>query len=315
MRKKRTAGIIVATGYDTLGRMVSPLAPLGTSTFVKRLLVSLQLADVSPSIVITGFNGLSVERHLANYGAVFFRMQDFTSINLKTDVFPAMEYAADKCDQILFAPVEYALVETETMRKLMNAGGAVRIPRYKGRLGRPIVMDSDVLSKCDGKKAEDARILEDYLKANHLPFTEVDVEDEGVIYRCSEEENSGPILERHDGQMLHPYVRLDIDYASKVFDPRMKVLLQQIQDTGSVKKACQRIAISIGKAWEQINTLEEALGYQVVERRQGGNHGGSTELTEKGKEYLSRYEKLEADVRKYTNERFEKIFGKEEKNG
>lgn len=315
MRKKNTAGIIVATGYDTLGKMVSPLESLGASTLVRRLLVSLQLANISPIIVITGFNGLSVERHLANYGAVFFRMHDFTSINLKTDVFPAIKYASDKCGQILFAPVEYALVEKETIWKLINTDGKMRVPEYRGYTGRPIAMDADILSGCDERKAESVHTFEDYLVANNVPVTKVAVEDEGVICRCCVEEISEHILKWHDEQMLHPYVRLDIDYAAKVFDLRMKNLLMQIHDTGSMKNACQRIAISIGKAWEQINILEDALGYKVVQRRHGGHCGGSTELTKKGREYLRRYIKLEADVRKYANERFEEIFGKDEKNG
>ena len=308
MKKKRTAGIIVATGYDTLGKMVSPLSPLGTSTIVKRILVTFQLADISPIIVITGFDGLSVERHLSGYGAVFFRMQDFMAIDLSTDVFPAIKYAADKSEQFVFAPVEYPLARTDTIQKLLCAKGAVRIPEFRGKRGCPLVMEADILSRCDEGRVSESRTLEEYLKNNQIPVTEIPVEDEGVLCSYSDEERCGRILENHDEQMLHPYVRLDIDYASKVFDPRMKMLLQQIQDTGSVKKACLRIAVSTGKAWEQINVLEEAIGIQVVKRHQGGSHGGSTELTEKGREYLKRYTKLEDDVRKYARERFGEIF-------
>ena len=42
----------------------NPLKELGRTTIVKRAVVACQQAQLSPIIVITGLDGLSVERHL-----------------------------------------------------------------------------------------------------------------------------------------------------------------------------------------------------------------------------------------------------------
>ena len=72
-----------------------------------------------------------------------------------------------------------------------------------------------------------------------------------------------------------------------------------------------RVAISVGKAWEYINLLEEKLQYPVVERRRGGRKGGRTDLTAEGKIYLEKYLQLERNVQEYAKSEFRRIFERE----
>ncbi|MEA4972152.1 hypothetical protein SDC9_88862 [bioreactor metagenome] len=306
MSAKNTAGIIIATGYDSLGRQMNPLTPLGTTTIVKRIVLTYQLAGISPIIVITGFDGLSVERHLANYGVVFFRVENYSEIDFKTDILPALTYAAEKCSQIMVSPVEYPLFWTSTIKKIIQNDGQIRVPINDERLGYPFLLSADVLPELDTEKKFEGWMS--FLNECGLDIRLIPVSDEGVACSIENIDHCNNILEQHNRQMLHPYVRLDIDYVTRIFDPKMKMLLMQIEDTKSVKTACSRISLSIGKAWEIINVLEDALGYQVVSRRQGGKKGGSTELTAEGEEYLEKYRLLEKKIQNYANEEFTKIF-------
>jgi molybdate transport repressor ModE-like protein len=307
MQRKQTAGIIIATGLGNKEKEINPLTPLGTTTIVKRMVLTFQLAKVSPIIIITGFDGLSVERHLANYGVVFFRVENYNKFNFQSTIGPALKYAIEKSEQIFIAPVEYPLCMTKTLKKMIYTEGKVCIPYINQRYGYPFLVSREMMAN-QLETNQEFSDWDTFIKENAFQANLVDVEDKGVICSIDNLEQCNEIVEEHNQQMLHPYVRVDIDYVTRIFDPKTKILLMQIKDTQSVKKACERISLSIGKAWEIINILEDALGYKVVHRRQGGKRGGKTRLTLEGEDYLERYQLLEKKVQEFANDEFERIF-------
>ena len=70
------------------------------------------------------------------------------------------------------------------------------------------------------------------------------------------------------------------------YNERLKLLLFLIADLNNVRMASDLMALSYGKAWSLLNSLEKNLGYAVVDRRQGGHQGGNTCLTERGLVFL-----------------------------
>ena len=107
---------------------------------------------------------------------------------------------------------------------------------------------------------------------------------------------------------MNPFIRISIEKEFAFFNSRAKLLLILIEETQSVKGACKYMALSCGKAWSMINETEETLGYRVVERRHGGRRGGKTVLSQKGKEFLKKYEKYEKDIKEYAVSHFYNIF-------
>lgn len=308
---KRTAGIILATGYDSNTKSVDPMLRLGDTTILRRQVVTMQLAGIYPIIVLSGWDSLRVEHHLDYYGVMFFQMEDFTQIQLGKDVLPVLEYLQNKCEQVIYSPIEYPLICTNTLKKLTQAEGNMRYPVYQGKRGFPTVMDIEAVMKTDMEKLAQYHILEEFLNTQKLTVTEVPVDDEGVLCNVHNREACNRILENHTRQMEHPYVKIDIDFDTKVFDVRLSLLLAMIRETHSVKKACMRVSMSVGKAWEYINLLEEKLQYPVVDRKQGGRKGGGTRLTPAGEAYLEKYTELEMRVRNYANEEFRRLFEEE----
>lgn len=305
---KGTAGFIIATGYDSQQKNVNPTSMLGDSSILRRQVVNMQLAGLSPIVVLSGWDNLRVEHHLDYYGVVFFQMKDFQRIQLEEDVLPVLEYLRGKCEKIVYAPVEYPLLQTKTIKKLMKAEGDICYPVYKGKRGFPTVIKESVVERIQVSGLEKSGILEEYLDELPAENTPVEVEDAGVICNITDEEGCEHILESHSRQMQHPYVHVDIDFDTKVFDDRLSLLLTMIHETKSVKQACMRVSISVGKAWAYINLLEEKLQYPVVERRQGGSRGGGTDLTEEGKKYLEKYLQLQKNVQEYARLEFQRIF-------
>lgn len=93
-----------------------------------------------------------------------------------------------------------------------------------------------------------------------------------------------------------------------IFGPGPLVLLKHISETGSVRTACQEMTLSYSKAWQILNQLEEDTGFAVIVRHHGGAGGGSSELTDKGRYLVERYEVLCQETKQAVDRLFDQIF-------
>lgn len=120
--------------------------------------------------------------------------------------------------------------------------------------------------------------------------------------------------------------------ASKKLEPNFKVwlstldkqnsfgdgkwrLLKEIDSTGSLQSACNNLGISYRKAWGDLKKAESSLNFALVERKRGGRHGGKTELTRQGKEWLKAYEQFHKQIEKSTRAAYEKYLKNLKRNG
>ena len=69
-------------------------------------------------------------------------------------------------------------------------------------------------------------------------------------------------------------------------------LINQIDQLGSLKAAADKIGISYRKAWGNVKDAEERLGFLLVEKHRGGQHGGKSVLTPEGKDLIEAYKDL-----------------------
>lgn len=81
---------------------------------------------------------------------------------------------------------------------------------------------------------------------------------------------------------------IDIGGQGKAGYQRIR-LLELIQETGSIKKAAETIGMSYKAAWDNINSLNEIYGRNLVERTTGGRGGGGTKLTDHGRSLIKTY--------------------------
>jgi molybdate transport system regulatory protein len=66
-------------------------------------------------------------------------------------------------------------------------------------------------------------------------------------------------------------------------------LLESVNEEGSIRKAAEKLGRGYRKAWGDIKRTESALGRRIVRKTRGGPSGGTTELTEFGRELLERW--------------------------
>ena len=78
-----------------------------------------------------------------------------------------------------------------------------------------------------------------------------------------------------------------------VFGPGVFSLLTRIDETGTLKEAAQSLGMSYRYAWGLIRRAEETLGEPLISASKGGRlGGGSTEITELGRDLVEDFEKL-----------------------
>lgn len=94
-----------------------------------------------------------------------------------------------------------------------------------------------------------------------------------------------------------------------VFGSGREALFKAIERLGSINKAAKDINLSYRKALSYIQTMEQRLGKQLVERKTGGLHGGGALLTKEAKEFMKKYELLEEGINEMLDKKFEDVFG------
>jgi molybdate transport repressor ModE-like protein len=141
-----------------------------------------------------------------------------------------------------------------------------------------------------------------------VPMTFVEVDDAGILHDADTPEDYRELLRMHNSQLTRPMVQVSICREKRFLDPRVAMLLTLTDETQSVRAACQRMQLSYSSGWNAINLLETELGYPVVARSQGGQHGGRSSLTEKGRALLRAYEAYTLRLRAMADELFVQYF-------
>lgn len=87
-------------------------------------------------------------------------------------------------------------------------------------------------------------------------------------------------------------------------------LLKAIKEAGSINKAAKIMNMSYRRVWSQIHSAEDSLGLPLLIKTKGGKNGGGAVLTGFAEELLKKFEKLEQQVRLFTNKSYKEIFYK-----
>ncbi|MCF0147483.1 MAG: NTP transferase domain-containing protein [Clostridium sp.] len=305
MRKdlnKITAGVIVASRKRGNG----PLVKIGSISIIKRIVLTFQQVGISPIVVVTGYEAEDVEHDLADYGVIFLKNEKYEEAQMFDSAKLGLDFLKDKCHQVIFNPVNIPMFTPKTIEKMMDLDKKVVSPSYNGKSGHPLLISAELIPEILNYKGNMG--LRGAIKSIGVERFLMSVDDEGIFSSTDDIERLDQLLEKHNQNIVHPFVRISIENETLFFNSRTKLLLLFIQETHSVRNACKHIALSYSKAWNMINKLEKELGYPVVKRQHGGKNGGKTSLTDEGIDFLRKYEKFEEDVRQYAKSEFNKWF-------
>jgi len=99
-----------------------------------------------------------------------------------------------------------------------------------------------------------------------------------------------------------------IDQHGKAFGDGPFELLKGVEKTNSLHKAANQMGMAYSKAWKLIRTMEQRLGFVLLDRKVGGRSGGGSSVTPKAKEFISNYEQFRKEIDVMINKIFQEHF-------
>ena len=299
--------LIVAAGMSSRMGKFKPMLNIGSISVAQRVVATFSQAGVSKIVMVTGYNATALERHLAGNGIIFLRNDHYETTQMFDSVKIGLSYLQDKCDKVLFTPVDVPLFTAKTVKAILDTDAPLAVPMCDGTRGHPILMDNrlipTILSDC-GERGLQGAI--DRCGVAPIP---VDVEDFGTIQDADTPEDFSKLLEYHNSQLVRPVVSVSLAKEKPFFDSKIAMMLMLIDETKSVRAAGQRMQLSYSSCWNMIRTLESQLNDTLIERSQGGPGGSTSVLTAKGKELLRRYCAYEQILKEQAKTLYDQYFG------
>lgn len=306
----QTGALIVAAGMSSRMGDFKPMLNIGSISIAQRIVATLQQAGVQKIVMVTGYNAVTLERHLTNNGIIFLRNERYETTQMFDSARIGLEYLKDKCDRILFTPVDIPLFTAETVRRLLESESALACPVCDGESGHPILLASNLVDTLLADSGEGG--LKGALSRCGAAMEEIPVADKGILHDADTPEDYESLLKFHNAQLVRQIVSVSLAREKVFFDERSAMLLRLVDETGSVRTACQRMQLSYSSGWNIIRTLESQVSYPLVESVQGGSKGGQSSLTAKGKELLQTFDgfknELDGLVAELYKKHFEGIF-------
>jgi len=301
VRISKVGGVIAAANKN----VAKPLLQVGTISVIRRIVITYQQAGIFPIVIITGEDDDEIKRQLATYGVIFVRNME-ENPELLTSVKLGLEYLDEKCDRIMFTPVNVPMFTPTTLLAMMEHEEDIVIASYQGHGGHPVLISQKVLPSI--LRYRDGDGLRGAIRASGASRAWVDVDDKGVILNVHNSEDLQKQLKTHNAAILHPVLHMRMEMEAPFLNERLKLLLFLLSNHYSIRSGCVCTGLAYCKAWEMINQLEQNLGYQIVERQRGGKGGGGTSLTPEGERFLLAYQEFEETIHQIAQKEFRKRF-------
>ncbi len=302
-----TAALIVAAGMSSRMGDFKPLLNIGSISIAQRVVATFQQAGVEKIVMVTGYNAVMLERHLAGNGVVFLRNDNYETTQMFDSVCIGLSYLRDKCGRVLFTPVDIPLFTADTVRRLLETDAPLACPAVDGETGHPTLIGASLFDRILSDSGDQG--LRGALNRCGAELTLIPVEDRGILHDADTPEDYKALLRYHNEQLARPVLNVELARERVFFDTRTAMLLRLIDETRSVRQACQRIQMSYSSGWNVIRSLEGQLNRTLILRSQGGAGGGKSSLTDDGKLLLERYDAYVDALREKAGELFESYFG------
>ena len=302
----QVGAVIVAAGMSSRMGEFKPMLNIGSISIAQRILANFHQAGIKKIVMVTGYNATALERHLAGNGVVFLRNEAYEITQMFDSAKIGLRYMKDKCDKVLFTPVDIPMFTASTVQALVESNADLACPVCDGKTGHPIMIDSSLIGGLLADSGE--RGLKGALERCPAQMVQVEVEDPGTLKDADTPEDYAALLDYHNSQLVRPEVHAELVREKAFFDEKIAMLLTLVEETGSVRAACQRMQISYSTGWNIIRRLESQLHYPLILRNQGGAGGSASHLTEEGKKFLHRYNCFQNELREQANVLYAKYF-------
>ena len=311
----RTGAVVVAAGHKSSVSSFSPMLPIGDSTVIRRIIITLKRSGIDPVVVVTGKQGDEVEKHIAGLRVICLRNQNYGNTQMYNSICLGLNYIEDLCDRVFILPAKFPMFLPETIKRMMDMDAQVVCPVFEGRRGHPVLVSSNIIGKLLNYKGEKG--LRGALRQVDVDRCawEVEVEDQGIILAVETDEDRAQSNLDNERLDIFPQIQLTLERDEGFFGPSVAQFLSLIDHTGSMQTACRQMHMSYTKGWKILKAAEKQLGYPLLITQSGGAEGGSSLLTPKAKDFLARFLGMEKELREDAQKLYQKYFFMEDQTG
>ena len=311
----RTGAVVVAAGHKSSVSSFSPMLPIGDSTVIRRIIITLKRSGIDPVVVVTGKQGDEVEKHIVGLRVICLRNQNYGNTQMYNSICLGLNYIEDLCDRVFILPAKFPMFLPETIKRMMDMDAQVVCPVFEGRRGHPVLVSSDIIGKLLNYKGEKG--LRGALRQVDVDRCawEVEVEDQGIILAVETDEDRAQSNLDNERLDIFPQIQLTLERDEGFFGPSVAQFLSLIDHTGSMQTACRQMHMSYTKGWKILKAAEKQLGYPLLITQSGGAEGGSSLLTPKAKDFLVRFLGMEKELREDAQKLYQKYFSMEDQTG
>ena len=257
--------VIVAAGMSSRMGDFKPMLNIGSISIAQRIVATFHQAGVSRIAVVTGYHAQQLERHLANSGLVFLRNEQYETTQMFDSAKIGLGYLKDKCDRILFTPVDIPLFTAATVAALIDSDAALACPVCEGQTGHPLMIAAALVDTLLSDSGEGG--LQGAISRCGAEMAQVPVEDPGILHDADTPEDYKALLAYHNEQLIRPEIGVSLSREKPFFDEKTAMLLSLVEETGSVRRACERMQISYSGGWNIIRALESQLRFPLLARK------------------------------------------------
>lgn len=308
--RMNVSAVIAAAGLSSRMRDFKPLLRLGEETIISRIVRVMREAGAGEIVVVAGYRGEELERELRASGArvVFNRSYAETEMLHSLKIGAASLKAP--CGRLILSPGDVPLMRADTLRAMMEQPGQVVRPKYRGKVGHPLLLDAALIPPL--LDYQGAGGLGGAVRTLATELTDLSVDDYGCTLDADTPEDMLEIRRRYSvetgADAFWPETRVMVGRGGWLLRPEDIQLLEMIGQTGSLRRACACVHMSYTRGWTRLRDMERELGMKLTERSAGGAEGGGTALTADCRALLDACRRYAAELAEESRAAFHRAF-------
>ncbi len=299
--------VIVAAGMSRRMNQFKQLMEVDGHSFAERVVSNFKRCGVNKIVVVTGYQSKLVEEALFPLKVDFVRNENYQTSQMFDSAKLGLAKLEGNVKRVFFTPVDIPFFLEDTVRLEMTRKEDLVYPICHNRIGHPVLFSGSFIPRIlaySGERGLKGAL--DSLSTQNTCFLPVD--DAGAVMDMDTREDLQYAIDRQNSRLMRAEASVRLVNSLGFFGPETMALLKQIDETHSVRRACESAGLSYSKGWQIIHSAEAELGYRILARRAGGKDGGSSVLTKRGKELMELYQELSKRVERQAEQEFCNLF-------
>ena len=307
------AAVIACAGISSRMRDFKPLMRVFEKTVIENVIDNLEQAGTEEIVIVAGYKAQLLSDHLRERKVKICINEAYLSTKMLDSLKIGMRALEGDYDAVFLTPGDVPLAAPDTIRAMMERKASVVIPVHGERSGHPVLLRREVVQQVLEYDGADG--LRGALREMQSCTEKVQVDDIGVLLDADTPKDFAALrkeaIRRKNRGTIWPEIKISIAKYNTLLTPETAQLLELIEKTGSIQTASACMHMSYSHAWKKLNAMEQEIGYSLTERYPGGNCGGGTQLSEKGRKLLKAYQEFSEELKQTAETLFYKKFTKD----